>query len=202
MKHISDILQLFDRATFIVSSLSNVCSSEVIPIINRILQQLQVPSPAGFWLTRHASMKMRCGQVEEIWLYTAATLLDPRYKGKVFSDRRYLDTAIDFSAARSREKEFFKAISVETVEKAAGSAVCASAVDEVQTYVQEPFAPPDTNVLTYWKNKHNLPRLRRLARKHLITPAATVFSERLFSTAGLIVDKKRKHLDPDTVKML
>ncbi|KAJ8876313.1 hypothetical protein PR048_020758 [Dryococelus australis] len=91
--------QLFDRATFTVSS-SEVCISEVIPIINSILQQLQVPPPAGFGLQGIvkdllASLKMRCGQVRGIWLYTAATLLDPGFKGKVFSDRRYLDTSVE-----------------------------------------------------------------------------------------------------------
>lgn len=81
--------------------------------------------------------------------------------------------------------------------------VCASsAVDEVQTYLQEPVAPPDTDVLKFWARKQNLPRLKILAKKHLITPAATVFSERLFSTAGLIADKKRNRLDPERVKML
>ncbi|KAJ8885493.1 hypothetical protein PR048_011691, partial [Dryococelus australis] len=224
-------IKLFDRATFAVSS-SNVCISEVIPIINSILQQLQVPPPAGFGLQGMvndllASLKMRCGQVEEIWLYTAATLLDPCFKGKVFSDRIYLDTA-KISLQQEAEKIVFHSncaedekLSVETMEKAVGSrtqsmwnlysvimknnssqAVCASAVDEVETYLQEPLAPADTDVLTYWKNKQNLSRLRSLARKHLITPAATVFSERPFSTAGLIVGKKGNRLDIDRVKML
>ncbi|KAJ8888521.1 hypothetical protein PR048_008012, partial [Dryococelus australis] len=217
MKHISDILQLFDRATFTVSS-SNVCILEVIPIINSILQMLQVPPPAGFGLKGMvndllASLKMR-----------SVTLLDPRFKGKVFSNRRYLNTA-KISLQQEAKKIAFQSncaddekLSVETVEKVAGSgsqsiwnlysaimknnssqAVCASAVDEVETYLQE---PPDTDVLTYWKNKQNLPRLRRQTRKHLITPAATVFSEQLFSTAGLLADKKRNCLDPDRVKML
>lgn len=77
-----------------------------------------------------------------------------------------------------------------------------SAVDEIETYLQEPIAPPDTDVLKFWASKQNLPRLKILAKKHLITPAATVFSERLFSTAGLIADKKRNRLDPERVKML
>ncbi|KAJ8871902.1 hypothetical protein PR048_028242 [Dryococelus australis] len=165
-----------------------------------------VPPPAGFDLQGMvndllASLKMCRGQIEEILLYTAATLLDPRFKDKVFSDRIYLDTA-KISLQQDAEKIVFQSncaedekLSVETVEKAAGShtqsmwnlysaimknnssqAVCASAV-EVETYLQEPLAPPDTDVLTYWKNKQNLPRLRRLARKHLITPSATVFSK-------------------------
>lgn len=97
MKHISHILQLFDKATFTVSS-SSVCISEVIPIVNSIIQQLQVPPPAGFGLQGMvndllASLRMRCGQVEETGLYTTATLLDPRFKDKVFTSGSILDRA-------------------------------------------------------------------------------------------------------------
>ncbi|KAJ8872188.1 hypothetical protein PR048_025790 [Dryococelus australis] len=46
---------------------------------------------------------MHCGQVEEIWLFTATTLLDPHFKGKVFSDRTYLDTA-EISLQQEAEK--------------------------------------------------------------------------------------------------
>ncbi|KAJ8869984.1 hypothetical protein PR048_028995 [Dryococelus australis] len=154
MKHISDILQVFYTATFTVSS-SHVRIPEVIPIINSIIQQLQVPQPVGFGLQGMvndlvASLKMHCEQVEEMWLYTASTLLDPHFKGKIFSDRRYLDTAnISLNCAEDEK------LPVETVGKAAQSgsqsmwnlnsaimknnasqAICVSAVDEVETYLQ------------------------------------------------------------------
>lgn len=97
MKQISNILQLFNKATFTVSS-SSVCISEMIPIVNSIIQQLQVAPPSGLGLQGMVndlltSLRMRCGQVEETDLYTAATLLDPRFKGKVFSSKSLLDRA-------------------------------------------------------------------------------------------------------------
>lgn len=77
-----------------------------------------------------------------------------------------------------------------------------SAADEVNSYLQEPLLSASSSVLSFWKTKQEFPRLRTLARKYLSIPAATVCSERLFSTAGLITDKKRNRLDPDRVKML
>lgn len=77
-----------------------------------------------------------------------------------------------------------------------------SADNEVEAYLQDPLLPPSTNIFAYWKNQHAFPRLRQLARKYLCVPPSTVESERLFSTAGLVVDKKRSRLDPERVRML
>ncbi|KAJ8865555.1 hypothetical protein PR048_033075 [Dryococelus australis] len=161
MKHISDILQLFVCATFTVSS-SNVCISEVILVINSILKQLQVPPPVGFGLQGMvndllASLTMRCEQVEEIWLYTAATLLDPCFKGKIFSDRIYLDTAkislqheaekIVFQsncAEDEKLKSMWKLYSTIMKNNSSQDVVHQQLMKLKHTYVQEPLGPPDT----------------------------------------------------------
>ena len=53
----------------------------------------------------------------------------------------------------------------------------------------------------YWRMSP-FKRLKLLAPKYLCIPLTTVFSERLFSTAVNISDRKRNRLDPERVKML
>lgn len=76
--------------------------------------------------------------------------------------------------------------------------------DELNKYLSEPGIPSDSSAGEVWKYWGDSPhqRLKQLVFKFLCVPSATVFSERLFSTAGNIVDKKRNRLDPDRVKML
>lgn len=95
---------------------------------------------------------------------------------------------------------FYSSLMGEKHKRSGTSGLTAAA--EVNAYLEEPLCLPSTDVFQYWKNHSNFPRLRQLSRKFLSIPPATVYSERLFSTAGLVVDRKRSRLDPDKVKML
>lgn len=78
-----------------------------------------------------------------------------------------------------------------------------SAQDEIVQYLAEPLQAPECQVGEYWRGKAmQYKRLSSLAKKYLSAPPATVFSERLFSTSGIICDRKRNRLDPQRVKML
>lgn len=77
-----------------------------------------------------------------------------------------------------------------------------SVEQEVSSYFLEGLLSPQDNVLQYWRNRKIFNRLRQLVPQYLSIPPATVSSERLFSTAGLICDKKRSRLDPQRVQML
>lgn len=74
--------------------------------------------------------------------------------------------------------------------------------EELETYLNEPLISADQNIFEYWKSKVVLPSLQKLAKRFLCLPPATVHSERLFSTAGVIADKRRNRLDPERVRML
>lgn len=76
-----------------------------------------------------------------------------------------------------------------------------SAASEMVAYLQEPRINPSNDILDHWKESRFL-NLKQIARKYLATPSATVSSERLFSTSGLICDKKRSRLDSEKVQML
>ncbi|XP_054261508.1 zinc finger BED domain-containing protein 4-like [Macrosteles quadrilineatus] len=73
------------------------------------------------------------------------------------------------------------------------STIDMSAEREVNQYLLEPLASPEQNVCEYWTSVNaTYPRLSKLSKKYLSAPPATVFSERLFSTSGIICDKKKK----------
>ena len=77
-----------------------------------------------------------------------------------------------------------------------------SPAEEVNAYLAENLLPPSADIFKFWKENLKYPNLRQLAKKYLITPPSTVFSERLFSTSGIIVDKKQSRLDPERIRML
>ena len=67
------------------------------------------------------------------------------------------------------------------------------------------IAEPDTkeHPLVWWKTMELVfPLLSTLARKYLCIPATSVPSERIFSTAGYLVNCHRASLHADTVEML
>lgn len=74
--------------------------------------------------------------------------------------------------------------------------------EEINAYLAETLLPPSADIFKYWKDNKKYQNLKKLSKKFLITPPSTVISERLFSTAGIIADKKRSRLDPERVRML
>ena len=59
------------------------------------------------------------------------------------------------------------------------------------------------NPLDMWRNKAmEFPYLARVARRVLGIPATQAQSERMFSTAGLTVNKRRGSLDLEDVELL
>ena len=76
--------------------------------------------------------------------------------------------------------------------------------DEIQLYKRMQNLPIKTNnkfncpLINFWKvNENKFPVLSQLARKYLIIPATSAPTERLFSTASLVISKKRSRLNPD-----
>ena len=74
---------------------------------------------------------------------------------------------------------------------------------EVDLYWTEPNVGLDVDPLSWWKaHSEQYPNLCELAMKYLSVPATSVPAERVFSTAGLVVNRLRARLTSEHVDML
>ncbi|XP_074549985.1 E3 SUMO-protein ligase ZBED1-like [Halichoeres trimaculatus] len=76
--------------------------------------------------------------------------------------------------------------------------------DELERYWLEACIPADEeDPLVWWCEKEqSFPKLSHLAHRYLCVPATSVPAERVFSAAGLIVNRLRSRLTPEHVDML
>ncbi|KAJ8866935.1 hypothetical protein PR048_032797 [Dryococelus australis] len=224
IENIISILDVFNSVTNHISS-DHVTAAEVIPLINVIETELQKPAPAGSGLQGlkndlYSSMKIRFKNYENSDILTSATLLDPRFKETPFKDKAKADTAKhrlleEASTLQSPEHLSSSSKLGQTqVQAGTGNPIWSqysnqfahskinsdkddhrSIAEELKAYFSEEMMTPDCSVTEYWRRE-------TLSKKYSCVPTATVCSERLFSTAGLICDSKRNRLDPHRVKML
>ena len=81
--------------------------------------------------------------------------------------------------------------------------VSLTTTEELEQYLAEKMVKRKTNPLTWWKeNEKRFPQLSKLARCLLNIPATSTPSERIFSVAGLTVNKQRCCLKPNNVDSL
>ena len=74
---------------------------------------------------------------------------------------------------------------------------------EVDRFLREPVINSEENSLEWWKrNQERFPNIAKLARRYLCIPATSVPAERVFSTAGLVINQQRCSLLPENVDML
>ena len=72
--------------------------------------------------------------------------------------------------------------------------------DEVEMYLQSKSPPRSTNIFEWWKlNEPRYPNIARLAKSMLCIPATSTAAERIFSSAGITVSKKRSCLKPENL---
>lgn len=77
--------------------------------------------------------------------------------------------------------------------------------EEIANYIALAKADRKINPYEWWAlstNKNRFPILSKLAKRYLITPASSVYSERLFSEAGLIYEEKRNRLAPERAEKI
>lgn len=75
--------------------------------------------------------------------------------------------------------------------------------EEVAFYKVASGIPVDGDPLAGWKsNECKYPHIAMMARHYLAVPGTEVPSERVFSTAGDMVNAKRSTLSPDNVDIL
>jgi hypothetical protein len=71
-------------------------------------------------------------------------------------------------------------------------------MDEVTSYLQSRVLA-DQDILTWWKDQTQFPKLQTLARQLFAIPASSAASERSFSAAGCTVSARRTALSAGNV---
>ena len=74
--------------------------------------------------------------------------------------------------------------------------------DELEEYLAEPVeTDPDINLLKYWKKKEEKwPKLAKMAKQYLASPASSAGVERVFSAAGRMHDDMRKSMTNESLQ--
>ena len=169
-----------------------------------------------------ASLNRRYADIEKNTILSVATLLDPRFKDKFFSESDTRATAVETINSKLSEMANDDGVSIvpppkrskqtkgiwncfnEIIEKSGACVVGETDNTDIEQYLREPLIQfHRANSYLWWKeNKHRFVQLSRLARRYLAPPPTSVASERLFSTAGDIYDEKRNRLAPERAEML
>ena len=78
-----------------------------------------------------------------------------------------------------------------------------STENELASYLSAPQANRQVNPLDWWKTQQTVyPRLAKLAKRYLATPASSAPSERVFSSMNIVISKTRSRLLPERSEAL
>ena len=156
---------------------------------------------------------------EALKLMVIATLLDPRFKSFEFPLHGGRQCALqtlrqEFTSKWERargEQPVAKPAPQKTddfaalfgcADVASSSFVAASvahSLSELEEYLEQPPAPNQTDVLSYWREQTQWPSLQRMARQDLCVPATSAGVERLFSRASLTYGDLRTCLSEENL---
>ncbi|XP_060763665.1 zinc finger BED domain-containing protein 4-like [Neoarius graeffei] len=224
------ILAPFEELTKEISS----STADVIPCIRALTRLLEKTTETDHGVKTAKSVlleavRRRFADIDAQKLYTIATMLDPRYKDRYFSEalkpsfHEQLQNALETShpelpittstveqpsSSKSTDKTppacSLQAMFAELVDEVAGhSEQEITIITQVSQYMAESVLQRSSNPLAYWQlNKGRFPALAQTARAYLCSPCTSVDSERLFSTAANIIDDKRNRLTPKNAEML
>ena len=174
------------------------------------------------------SLKKRFAWTEKNKLYGISTLMDPRFKNVCFTPMTYLavkewlikelseennDDTVEVEEEVYKEpaykkrslSTFWEAFDMNVSSKPAKEETFKTIHEaELKRYLSYPMLKRDSDPLAWWigTGMVSYPNLFRIAMKHLIIPATSVPSERVFSLAGQIITERRNRLDPDMANML
>lgn len=233
VENLISLLAPFEELTNQISS-STATAADVIPAIRALSRLLrkQTDTDQGVKTTKATllqALERRFSDIESEPLYTIATVLDPRYKDRYFSDefkpqiRRLLSHILSPTATAGPEEHSGEAKRSEPPEKVPQVSSLHAMYDELldeggqhdrddilnlssaqmNLYLSEAVIPQNKKPLTFWQdNKSRFPSLAQAAQAYLCAPCTSVDSERLFSAAGNIIDEKRNKLTAKNAEML
>ena len=219
LKELCDVFSVFSDVTTYMCSEKSLSLSEVLPIVSGLVDKRLCVSETDCSTVAKVKevikdeLQRRYKPASDVTAGSTAALamlLDPRYKKLPFftsSKRRTTTDALESrlddlplkrpetesrsdqeTPAKRRKLDF---LSYDSPDR--------SAQDELQCYLAEKMVP-DCEPLHWWrKNEHRFPQIALVARRVLAVPATSVPSERIFSAAGLLINKLRNRLSSDIV---
>ncbi|XP_073722443.1 zinc finger BED domain-containing protein 4-like [Misgurnus anguillicaudatus] len=227
------VLGPFEELTRKVSS-SDAMAADVIPAVTVLQRFLSRETDDDHGIktmkgTLAAAVKRRFSDVEEQPIYSIATLLDPRYKNRFFSNT---DTAANakemlmrelLSSSGEEEDHDLHEPPARKPRRDQASSSLDSIFDEIadeqalvllnraqvgstaqlETYLGETTISREDKPLQYWAvNKMRFPTLAKMASRYLSAPCSSVDSERLFSSVSHIVNESRNRITADHAEMI
>lgn len=225
LAEISKVLEIFYTVTLTLSKETSSLS-EVIPVLRCLTTYLQKEYTLNQSLFSEKlllSIHKRFPDYEKTKLLTISTILDPRFKDKVFSEENEKNIAVNclkqelesvynswpniVSTSNEQEsstdnipilkKSLFRDILPDYREPQQ----CNTAESEINAYLNKDLLNEDDDIYKYW-SKSQFSGLKELANRYHSSPSSSVDSERAFSTAGFICSKSRNALNPEKVRQL
>ncbi|KAJ8895634.1 hypothetical protein PR048_000970 [Dryococelus australis] len=225
-ENIVELLRLFKDATLALSK-ENCILSKVIPIINSLRCGLQMQRSRKDTALKntvcdmHYALERRFLDMEaNIEQYAAETILDPRYKNRVFKNSGSAELAAawiheQLAANVTKEKtkvaptpqplnevSVLQQICAELILMSDASHTKTDAPNELTQYLAEPTISLSDDPLTFWRENVSLPNLKLLTQKKLGIPPVSVASEGLFNTSNKTCTKKQNCLSSQNVQIL
>uniref|UniRef100_A0A671L3S2 BED-type domain-containing protein n=1 Tax=Sinocyclocheilus anshuiensis TaxID=1608454 RepID=A0A671L3S2_9TELE len=218
------ILESLKSATTALCSETYVSVSMVLPVTMSLLNRHLCPEAgdsnkvAEFKGTVAASLERRISTLDTEKAGSAAQLasaLDPRHKHLSFLQVDMQQAVRDkiaslYQSLPSNDDENSGTVNEDGTSTPKQKKICLRAFfgydygesmneDELELYWKEPSIPLNEDPLRWWCGmSRRFPKLYRLACRYRV-PATSVPSERVFSSAGIIVNRLRSRLSPDHV---
>lgn len=224
MEGLEKVLKPFDTATNLISGEKYPTISIVQPLVQSLLQNFLTISATDsiyiqkFKKTVTSEFKTRFNILDDsigdrytaVTLLDKATFLDPRYKGK----ERCFGILHKVKVNLEEEILRFEGDHVNDVPIAEKNATAIdilfpeeeleqTSMSEISKYCIESTINKNSDVLQWWKNNGTrYPLTATLAKKYLCVQATSTASERVFSSAGHIINAKRNCLKTDNADKL
>ena len=233
MERVVALLAPIERATRDVSADSS-CVSDVIPMVIGVKRALaMVTDDSGVQTMKKEiidDITSRFDDINTQPLYVVATMVDPRYRGRLFQPADLAvatgwltdeaercpppppatetSTPVQSSSeppAKRQRTEVRSPLDLldDVLQASDESDDELTAAGEVAKYLRETNIPRTDCPLAWWKiNSSTYPRLSQVAKRFLSAPSTSVPSERLFSSAGDLYSDTRNRLAPERAEML
>lgn len=230
IQEIVQILEPFDLATTKISGEAYVTLSLILPLIRgiksrlaEIENKLHTYEGKSIMSRLKESVDTRLKPYEKRTPTVLATILDPRFKKKVFRTNddenrgvQWLEKAYsNHLVLNPKESPDFEAESTATPSTSSGkkqvdllgfldiperATPLSDAIVDIRQYLEKPVIDKNECPFVYWKQTHN--RLKEIAKAYLCISATSVPSERIFSKAGQIITDRRNRLKEKNINML